>query len=59
VVEKNPIIDYAKFIVFGYYGKMNVTINGVSNGTERTKNDSTINFLDFIIFLSVILEGDS
>ena len=30
VVDKNPIMDYAKFIIFGYYGKMTVTINGVS-----------------------------
>ncbi len=31
VVEKNPIMDYAKHIIFGYYGKMTVNIEGVSN----------------------------
>ena len=30
VVEGNPIVDYAKHIVFGYYGRMEVAINGVS-----------------------------
>lgn len=29
VVEKNPIMDYAKHIIFGYYGKMTVNIEGV------------------------------
>lgn len=29
VVEKNPIIDYAKHIVIGYYGSITITINGV------------------------------
>lgn len=30
VVEKNPILDYAKYIIFGYYGFLDVTLNGVS-----------------------------
>jgi tyrosyl-tRNA synthetase len=29
VVAGNPIVDYAKHIVFGYYGKMEFAINGV------------------------------
>jgi tyrosyl-tRNA synthetase len=29
VVEKNPIMDYAKHIIFGYYGKMTISIEGV------------------------------
>lgn len=29
VVEKNPIIDYAKHIVIGYYGSITISINGV------------------------------
>ena len=35
VVDKNPIMDYAKYIIFGYYGKMTVTINGVSTTTQH------------------------
>lgn len=30
VVEKNPIIDYAKHIVIGYYHKIDITIESVS-----------------------------
>ena len=30
VVEKNPIIDYAKHIVLGYYKKIDITIEGIS-----------------------------
>jgi hypothetical protein len=29
IVEKNPIVDYCKFIIFGFYSKMTVTLNGV------------------------------
>jgi tyrosyl-tRNA synthetase len=29
IVEKNPIMDYAKYIIFGYYGQMTVKLNGV------------------------------
>lgn len=29
VVEKNPIMDYAKHIIFGYYGKMSVNSQAV------------------------------
>jgi tyrosyl-tRNA synthetase len=29
VVEKNPIMDYAKHIIFGYHGKMTVPSQAV------------------------------
>jgi tyrosyl-tRNA synthetase len=29
IVEKNPIMDYAKHLIFGYYGKMAVTVEVV------------------------------
>ena len=29
IVEKNPIMDYAKSIIFGYYGKMTIILKGV------------------------------
>jgi hypothetical protein len=35
IVEKNPIVDYCKFIIFGYYSKMTVTLNGVRTVTPR------------------------
>jgi len=28
VIEKNPILDYSKYIIFGFYGKISVTLNG-------------------------------
>jgi tyrosyl-tRNA synthetase len=34
VVEKNPIMDYAKHIVFGYFGKMTVPSEAVSGLCE-------------------------
>ena len=30
VVEGNPIVDYAKHIVMGYYGHIDINISGVS-----------------------------
>ena len=30
VVENNPVLDYCKHIIFGYYNKMDITVNGVS-----------------------------
>ena len=30
VVEENPIMDYAKNIIFGYYGTLTVSVDGVS-----------------------------
>jgi hypothetical protein len=36
-VEKNPIVDYCKFIIFGYYSKMSVTLNGVRAVTPRLR----------------------
>ena len=29
IVEKNPIVDYCKYIIFGFYSKMSVVLNGV------------------------------
>jgi hypothetical protein len=37
IVEKNPIVDYCKFIIFGYYSKMSVTLNGVRAVTPRLR----------------------
>lgn len=34
VVEANPIIDYAKHLIFGYYGKMAVTVEQKSESGE-------------------------
>ena len=30
IVANNPVIDYAKNIVIGFFGFINITINGVS-----------------------------
>jgi hypothetical protein len=30
VVEGNPIVDYAKHIIFGYYGTITINCDGVS-----------------------------
>lgn len=30
IAEKNPILDYVKHIILGYYGKFEITLNGVS-----------------------------
>ncbi len=30
MVEENPIMDYAKNIIFGYYGTLTVSVDGVS-----------------------------
>ena len=32
VAEKNPIMDYAKHVIFGYYGTMSVNSQAVSSG---------------------------
>jgi tyrosyl-tRNA synthetase len=36
VVEKNPIMDYTKHIIFGYYHKMSVTNQEVRISTYLT-----------------------
>jgi tyrosyl-tRNA synthetase len=36
VVEKNPILDYAKHIIFGYYGELTVNLSG-SPATESSE----------------------
>jgi tyrosyl-tRNA synthetase len=39
VVEANPIVDYAKNIVMGFHGKIDININGVSRFAHKSLLD--------------------
>jgi hypothetical protein len=56
VVEKNPIMDYAKHIIFGYYGKMSVNSQTVSGlFSVMLWWCSGAQTADFLLFRSILL----
>lgn len=46
IIEKNPVVDYAKNIVMGYYGSITITIGGVS-APKRVRASHSVWLLSF------------